>query len=229
MNLKFIPIGLLLILLTTVFGYSQNNDFGIWPNIYLQKGLSKRLNIHINQQTRFNQNVSQLSYLYADMGFGYRLNKYMLVNLDYVIARKRNSDNFFSTRHQYYISLVMKKNIRRYRVTYRAMLQEQNHDVLSSKTGSILQSYFRNKVTLRYELNKFLTPYIASELYYHFNTRAVNNSFSRIRYFVGVFYHLGKRSDLELYYLIQQDLNQINPQRNYVLGIGFSNNIDWVR
>jgi hypothetical protein len=29
--------------------------------------------------------------------------------------------------------------------------------------------------------------------------------------------------------LIQQGLNEINPQRDYVIGIGFSNNIDWIR
>jgi hypothetical protein len=229
MKFRISYVCLLFILLRPHFSFSQTQDFAIWPNIYLQESLTKRLNVHINQQTRFNENVSQLGYIYADMGFGYRLNKFMLVNLDYVIARKRNADNFFSTRHQYYVSLVMKKEFRRYRPTYRMMFQEQNHDVYSSANGRILQSYFRNKLTLRYELNKYLTPYIATELYYHFNTRSADNSFSRLRYFVGIFYHLRKNSDLELYYLIQQGLNEVNPQRDYVIGIGFSNNIDWIR
>jgi hypothetical protein len=219
----------LLLVLTNQNTFSQTQDFALWPNIYLQESLTKRLNVHLNQQTRFNENVSQLGYIYADMGFGYRLNKFMLVNLDYVFARKRNTDNFFHTMHQYYMSLVMKKNFRRYRLTYRVMLQEQNHQVFSSINGRDLQSYLRNKLTLRYELNKYFTPYIATELYYHFNTKSTNNNFNRVRYLAGIFYHLRKNSDIELYYLIQQGLNEINPQRDYVIGIGFSNNIDWIR
>jgi hypothetical protein len=112
-------------------------------------------------------------------------------------------------------------------LTYRGMLQGQVKDVYSSNKGVFPQYYFRNKLTLRYNINKYFTPYIASELYYNFNTKG-HNGFSRSRYFVGLFYNLGSKSAIEIYYLIQQPLRmQANTPLVLVLGIGFSNNINW--
>jgi hypothetical protein len=228
--------GILSFLLILIFATSllaQNKDFQVWPNIYLETKITKRMNAHINQQTRFGNNASQFQLAYADMGVGYRITKFMLVNLDYVFIRRREyvdkheDQQIIGTRHQFYTSVVMKKNIHRYRVTYRGMLQGQFKDAYSSQRGVFPQYYFRNKLSLRYTLNKYFTPYIASELYYNFNTKG-HNGFNRERYFVGVFYNLGSKSAIELYYLIQQPLRmQTNMPLVFVLGIGFSNNINW--
>jgi Protein of unknown function (DUF2490) len=227
--------GILSFLMAIIFTASlaQTKDFQVWPNIYLEAGVNKRVNVHINQQTRFGNNVSQFQLAYGDGGFGYRITKFMLINLDYVYVRRREfvdkheDQQIFGSRHQFYTSVVLKKEMHRYRITYRGMLQGQFKDAYSSKRGVFPQYYFRNKLTARYFLNKYFTPYIASELYYNFNTKG-HNGFNRARYFVGLFYNLGNKSAIELYYLIQQPLiMKANTPFVFVLGIGFSNNISW--
>jgi hypothetical protein len=232
MNNKGISSFLIILFFTSSL-LAQMKDFQIWPNIYLEGKVTKRLNAHINQQTRFGNNASQFQLAYADFGFGYRITKFMLVNLDYVYMRRREfvdnheQQQIIGSRHQVYTSVVIKKDMRRSRITYRGMLQGQYRDVYSSNRGVFPQYYFRNKLTLRYNLNKYFTPYIASELYYHFNTKG-NNGLNRSRYFVGFFYNIGSKSAIEIYYMIQQPLRmQANVPFVFALGIGFSNNINW--
>jgi hypothetical protein len=233
MNFKGILSFLVILIYTSPLLAQKNRDFQIWPNIYLETRVTKRMNAHINQQTRLGNNASQFQLAYADFGFGYRITKFMLINLDYVYMKRREfvdkdeEQQIIGARHQAYTSVVIRKDIRRSRLTYRGMLQGQVKDVYSSNKGVFPQYYFRNKLTLRYNINKYFTPYIASELYYNFNTKG-HNGFSRSRYFVGLFYNLGSKSAIEIYYLIQQPLRtQANNPLVFVLGIGFSNNINW--
>ena len=208
-------------LFSPLISKAQNNDAALWTNVYLEKKLTKRYNVHLNLLSRFTENYSQLGLAYADVGFTYKLKKYINVNMDYVLLQSRRLDGTYKTRHQYYINMVFKKDLGRWRLSYRIMFQNQYTDLLYSEKGRIPYYIFRNKFTLRYTLNKYLTPYIAQEFYYHFKDGS-NNGFYRSRSFVGVFYSLTKRSTLELFYAFQKGFNVYNPQNVFALGIGFS-------
>jgi hypothetical protein len=208
-------------LFSSLTSKAQNNDAALWTNVYLEKKLTKKYNVHLNMLARFNENYSQLGLAYADFGFTCKLKKYLNVNVDYVNLQLRGLDGTYKTRHQYYISLVFKKDLGRFRLSYRTMLQNQYTELLDSRTGKIPFYIFRNKFTIKYTLNKYFTPYIAQEFYYHFN-QGTYNGFFRSRSFIGVFYTLTKRSTLEFFYAIQKGFNVYDPQNVFALGIGFS-------
>ncbi len=205
---------------------AQQNDAGLWANIYLEKKLVKHLNAHLNQQYRWNNNISTYHLGYADMGLTYKVAKFMNATLDYVFMERRYISNkynseYFSARHQFYFDLTFKYDINNLKIHYRSMVQAQIKDVYSSEAGKVPSYYFRNKLTLQYNLSRRLKPYLACEIYYNF-LHPSGNEFDRTRYFGGIFYALSLQNELEFYYLIQRNYNVKDPTNDYVIGLGFS-------
>jgi hypothetical protein len=203
-------------------GQEFNDDAALWLNVYLDKKISKHFNIHLNQQNRINYNFSNYGMGYADIGLTYNLNKNIKFLADYVYAKKLRLDGSYNNRHQAYIAIILRKKWGQWSLTYRNMIQSQVEDPYSSYDGKTIQYYERNKMTLKYELNKYLTPYIAQELYLPFD-QSRNKGLDRSRSFAGVFYNLTKRSQLEFYFLYQHRLNAFKEtNRDFIYGIGYS-------
>jgi hypothetical protein len=227
---------MLLIWLTGLKGFTQNyyNDAQLWFNFYLEKKLSKRFDIHLNQQDRWNQNITQYNLGYADVGLTIRLSKNVKILADYVYSEKRKKLIYFRPYHQFYIALSLKKDIRRWRFIYRNMVQVQYNDPFGSKTGYIPFYRDRNKFTIKYELTKRIDLYTATEFYIPLNLPNRLFYVDRIRYFIGTFITTFKHQQLEFYFMDQQQLQNNTwftqrkrypniPLKNFfVYGIGYS-------
>jgi hypothetical protein len=226
---------ILLLLLLSFSGFSQTyyNDAQAWFNFYVEKKITKKFLVHLNQQDRFENNISQYRLGYADVGITYRFTKQIKILVDYVFTGKKRNTDYFRTVHQYYVALVLKKDIRRWRFSYRNMLQMQYNDPMTSKNGYFPYSYDRNKFTVRYEVSKRFLFYTAEELYSPLNNQQLKNV-DRSRTFIGMFYNINKTNQLEFYFLFQSQLNKGDwyKQKGYypdymmdhyfVYGIGYS-------
>lgn len=224
---------LLLISGFTSIGQNYYNDAQVWFNLYLEKKITKRFLVHLNQQDRWTKNVSQYTLGYADIGITLKLTKNIKLLVDYVYAEKRKKTDYFSTRHQYYAALVLKKDIRRWRISYRNMFQFQYNDPFTSKDGMIAYYYDRSKITIKYYATRRLNFYVAEELYSPLNNQQLKG-LDRSRSFAGLFINLTKQQQLEFYFMLQCQLQkgdwykQHNKFPNdmlnhdYVYGIGYS-------
>ena len=199
--------------------HAQMNDFALWENISFEKLINSKTTIHLNHEGRINENASHFYYAYADAGLTYKINKHFNASLDYVFVEKQLYNEFWSTRHQFYGDIIYKKTIKSFRFYVRSMIQGQVQDIYSSETGKIPGYYFRNKITLKYDLRRY-TPYVALESYNKVNLPGIEIT-DRFRYFAGCFYELDISNELELYYLLERHININNPKTNYILGIGF--------
>jgi hypothetical protein len=202
------------------------NDAALWLNVYLEKKLNSRFNIHINEVVRYNHNLTRMYYSYTDVGTTFKIKDWWHATLDYVFVTnegptKNFTGEFVSIRHQLYFDMAFKRDFGDFRVNYRTMLQAQIKDVYSSKVGAIPNWYFRNKITIKYTLSRRIMPYVASEIYYQFATN-LGDQFDRARFYAGMFYHLSTNNDLEAYYMIQKQFNIIQPSTDYVIGLGYA-------
>jgi len=178
--------------------------------------------LHLKQQNRINNNVSEYGLGYADIGLTYRFNKHIRVRADYVFSGKRRPDATYSYRHQFYTALTLKQKYKRFTFLYRNLVQFRVKDVYSSDDGMVPEIYERNKVTIKYELNKRYSFYIAEELYLPFY-QAKSKGLDRSRSFAGMLYNLTKTNQLEFYFAFQQQLNSFKTtKRIFIYGIGYS-------
>jgi hypothetical protein len=201
------------------------NDAVFWGNIYLEKKLGKSFDIHLNQQDRISNNFSTFYQAYGDMGLTYYANRHVHLMGDYVFIGRRQNNGSFAPLQQAYLALVLKARIRRFIFMYRNMMQtfitrppKLNDDRLGK--WPFLQD--RNKFTVKYELNKRFTFYVATELFFPIY-QVKRNGFSRSRSFIGTFYRLGRYSELELYFAYQTQLNAPKiTKRFFIYGMGYA-------
>jgi len=209
------------------------NDAEVWENIYLEKNITPKLVARINEEGRVTDNMAHPSFIYADVGFNYKLNKHVHLALAYVLTQKQQKNETWSTRHQAYFSVTLKKKFKNFVFDDRSMFQWQVQDVYSSPTGRYAEYYLRNKFSIKYEKFFKIQPYLAEEVYYYINQPYVYwlYDFNRVRYFAGVYYNISLINQWELYYLFENNFNQIstsqtkvaiNPQNNFILGLGYS-------
>lgn len=224
---------LLMVIGMRVFAQTNYNDAQVWFNLYLEKKVSKKFLLHLNQQDRWTNNVSQYTLGYADVGVTYKITKDVKVLLDYVFTQKRKEAGYFGTRHQYYVAVVLKKDWARWRLSYRNLFQVQYNNPYTSEHGYFPYFHDRNKFILKYYATRRFDFYVAEELYIPLNNEQVKG-IDRSRTFAGLFYNITKRQQLELYFLYQSQLQkgdwykQQNKYPNdffdkfYVYGIGYS-------
>lgn len=209
-------------------------DAALWENIYLEKNITPKLIARINEEGRITENMTNPSFIYADVGINYKYNKHLHLALAYVLTQKQQKTETWSTRHQAYISATLRKKLKDIFFDNRAMFQWQVQDIYSSPTGKYAQYYIRNKFSIKYEKYFKFQPYVASEVYYFLNQPYTNwqFKFNRVRYFAGLYYNPNLINQWEIYYLFENNFNQIanytsnnvapNPQNNYILGLGYS-------
>lgn len=227
---------LLFLLALNKSSYSQSpaiNDAQLWENIYVEKNINKRFIARINEEGRITNNITSPSFIYADMGVNFKLNKHFHFELAYVLTEKQRTSETWSTRHQAYLSMTIRKKFTNIMLDDRNMFQWQVQDIYSSPTGRYAQYYIRNKFSIKYEKYFKLQPYLAEETYYFINQPYTywQYNFNRIRYFVGCFYNVNLANQWELYYMLENNFNQTNPysntptpnpQNNWVIGVGYS-------
>ena len=208
------------------------DDAQLWFNLYLEKKVTKRFLVHLNQQDRWVQNVSRFGLAYWDAGATYRFTENVKVLGDYVFAQKRRNRGDYKTRHQLYLAVVLKKDLGRWRFSYRNMLQVQLNSPFTDDMGYIPHYVDRNKFIIRYEATKRLSFYTAEEL----NVPLVNwqpKPLSRSRTFLGMFIDVTRHQQLEFYFMFQAQLQKGNYyeqqkkypdnmlSHTYVYGIGY--------
>ena len=77
----------------------------------------------------------------------------------------------------------------------------------------------RNKLAIKYKLNKQIHPYISYELFYQFNDI---RAFNRDRIEMGTKYKINKNNSLKLGYIFEDKFNRKNLEHNHIYFINYS-------
>jgi hypothetical protein len=159
---------------------------------------------------------------YGDLGLSYNFNKHVKVMLDYVYGKRRRLDGTYKNRQMIYFALVLKKKFGQWTILYRNRIQAQSQELQPDDYGVKPSYYERNKLTLKYELNKHVEAFVQSELYYPLY-QAKGKGFDRSRSGAGLNYTLNKKTSFDFYFLYQHELNASRrTQRLFVYGIGYN-------
>lgn len=210
MNKFYDKLTIILILLFCSFLISaQNyrNDAQIWGYLSLEKKINKKFDLHFKLQGRITDNISQLGRGYSDIGIGFKPHKNIKLIADYVFTEKRSNNGSYKTRHTYYAALILKKDFRRFEFSYRNLFMCRYIQPFTSYNGYIAYYYDRHKVTLKYEVSKRISGYIAEEVNMPLNNPQLKG-LSRSRSYAGVDIKVKKHQKLELYFMYQKQLQQ---------------------
>jgi len=182
-----------------------------------RKKITQKFSTQITQSFRLNENFSELGTSFSEIGVNYKVLKRFSIGATYRFSQKRKIDDFYSMRHRYNIDVSYKLKIKKLSITLRERFQSRYKDYGNREKGNVPKNYFRSKVTMRYNLNKKYTPFVSGELFYQ-----ISEQIDNLRFKAGFDYEFNKFSTLNMYYMIDKEVNVKNPWTNYVIGIGYT-------
>lgn len=201
------------------------NDAGLWCTFNLEKNVNQKFGLFLTEEYRVRENFSQTNLFYTDLGFFYKPADFIKIALSYRCVEKFTEDNVISFRHRGMLDISLKKKFGNFALSYRQRIQAEVRNVYSSEIGNIPEWYSRSKFQIKYDFDKPVTPYIATELRYQINNpREIesNKLWSRARYFVGLDYKKNDRNTFGVFYMIQQEWNVSAPENLYILGLEYT-------
>ena len=225
MGLQAVPIRVFLALLTWLLLretiQAQVKDAGLWASFSLEAKLAKKVSGNIAQEFRFNENISELGTAFTDVGLSFKLNKHFQVAANYRFTQKHRTDDSYSLKHRVYVDVKYEKKAKPIQIVFRSRFQDEYSDLGRASDASIPNYYLRNKLTLEWDLDKPYTPFLSVELFSPLNYPR-EYLFDNIRSSAGIEYTITKKQKIDLYYLIQRELNVSRPEIDFILGVGYS-------
>lgn len=198
-----------------------DDDAKLWLYVKLDKDLSSKLNAELSIQNRIENNVSQYSKLYCNLQLSYKLNKNFRLVAGYGYG-KNDRDGSYGDRHRAYAGFILRKRAKNFLFSYRNIFQGSVKNINTSENGAAPLYFDRNKITVKYELNKRVEFYTAQELNLSYNQPEYDN-IARSRTYVGTIYNLSKKSSVEAYFMFQKHLKYVNQaKRDFIFGLTYS-------
>ena len=195
-------------------------DLEQWTSIGLSKKINKHWKISLDQEFRFTKDASQFDIYFADLGLDYKFNKHFSLGANYRFYQNKNTNGVFQTEHRWSTDFQYKHKISRFAIAYRLRFQNKDEDLFTNESGNNLYN-LRNKLSVDYNIKNFkLDPYFNMELFRRFEN-GEDSYFNKIRWTLGIEYPITKKSDIELFYRIDNELNQDYAKDTYIIGLGY--------
>ena len=199
---------------------AQINDAQLWSDVKFNYKLSKSASFYAESSLRFTNNISSIGLGYLEIGTEYKLGKKWEISGGYRFYEKRKKKHdYFSNNHRLNIDLAFKKNYYLFSFQLRTRAEMEYADIYSSNE-SVPTFKWRNKIQVKYSLTKKIKPFLSLEYYFPLSS---SNYFELVksRYCIGSEYKINRHNSLEIYYLIENQFHQVDPNNNYVTGISY--------
>ncbi|MGB1247542.1 MAG: DUF2490 domain-containing protein [Chitinophagales bacterium] len=192
-----------------VLGQAQQNDFGLWTGVSLEKELYKKIDLEITEQVRFDNNIGNFDRWINEAGLTYKPFKFYRIGFSYRLVYKEQGD----ISHRINLINQFKYKINDLSLSYRLNLQRY------FEANTPADYTWRNKIAVEYEINKHLTPFVAAELFYNFNYRF--NDFNEYRFSAGLKHNIKKRHRLDYVFILNKQFNVEAPDTDLVLKLAY--------
>lgn len=219
---------LLFFSLNTVWAQEFINDVGSRFSVSVKKKLNKGFSITGKVQARLEENVTLLNRVYVKVGLGYEVTDFLNLGLSANLMNSRSGYKPMEDEYRYAAFLTYKTKITEqlsfsdkliYQVTNNYLL---NSDLLDTESNTVV----RNRVTLKYKLNRRGEIYATDELLFQLLGKK-EKYLGRNRIYLGYIYKINNRLDLEPYFIAERSYNKRNgPQsRNFYYCLHLSINL----
>lgn len=213
----------ILLLLLFLMGnslFAQVNDAGLWLSVNLEKKITPAFSACFTEEVRLNENITEVGTIFSDLGLTYKLWKRLKIGAFYRFSLKRRLDDTYNQFHSWYCEASYREKIKPISLILRLRYQSKYSDPETSEKSGIANSHIRTKLTLKYDTDKKIEPYVYAELFFGLNSTS-NSSFDQIRGCAGFEYTFNRMHKIDLHYLIRKECQANNPETDYVIGISY--------
>ncbi|MBN2613645.1 MAG: DUF2490 domain-containing protein [Bacteroidales bacterium] len=194
------------------FGFSQKKDKELWSGATFKLDINKDLRVDVEEQVRFNNNISRMNVLISEAGVLYDLNKHFSVKGSFRYSYDPESHN----KYRYTADMIYEWSKKGFPLDFKYRLRFQQTFEEHTRES---ESYFRNKVSVDYNMTKFVDPYISFEPYFKLNGF---NEITNYRFAIGLDWDVYKDLSLETFYMFENEFGEPKPKLSSIIGLGLS-------
>jgi hypothetical protein len=225
---KLLILFLLLIIYRNSFAQSEN--FGTWTSISIDKKLDK-WSVEAETELRTIYYFRLIDRWSLGLNADYSLNKYLKLGVGYQFMNALDYDDdyvkSYFIRNRLNLSATGKIKWNDFSFNLRERIQF-THKEDRVQTDGTIDDYnvnpawaWRNRFQLEYNIpNCKITPAFSVESFYDLNNPD-GNSFDNIRYILSLDYKINKHNHIDIYGVINSELNSDDATGKYILGISY--------
>lgn len=209
--------------------FAQRENFGSWTSIAVDKKLNK---FEIGAETEFRTiyAVRLLDRWSLSLNADYDLSKIFKISAGYQLMNKLDEKYLnYQIRNRFNVSGTGKLKFNDLSISLRERIQTTIKDESNRiKEDGTTDTYkmnpewsWRNRLTLSYNIpNSKVTPSLSAESFYQLNNPD-GNSFDNMRYQLSFDYKINKRNHVELFGVINSELESEDATGKYILGAAY--------
>lgn len=198
-------------------------DAGLWTTVSVEYEFKNNLTLVLDEEFRLKDNFSSVNLFYTNLGITYEPNRSIRFGLIYRNIQKFRLDGSVSFRNRLMFDVLLKKKYGEWAFSLRTRLQGEVQDYYTSEFGKMAEYYLRNKVEVKYDINRW-TPSVSVELRYQIyerKTPETNGLYHRVRPTLGLDYKINKHNSCGVYYLIQNEWNVSERDELFIVGLQY--------
>ena len=191
---------------------SQINDVGAITSLGISKDFGKNSSIKLEQDFRFDQNLSSFNRAKTTVGLNYSLfRKLLIAEFDYNFMYLKSND-IYEYRHRLSVGLSTESGINRFDLGFRTKVQSTWRDELRGSYNFNPKYVWRNKFGLDYDILGLPLKRLSSvEIFCPLNGSR-GCYLDGYRTAIGVKYKLSKHHAVEFNLQYDQEVQQANPR-----------------
>ena len=223
-NIKGSLFSILLILLfftTPVF--SQDNDAGLWSGLEWEKGINKWLEIRGNLEIRLDNNISQAERYLAEIGFRGDIGKYFDASINYRYTYRFFPEYNWASYNRFFTDIRFNYDYMGFSFYERARVTFDQIPPFFEE--GLLETTARFKTQATYNIRKTPLRARGSVEFFVPVTRSFNPVPEKIRYKLGMIYHLNQSLAIEMGHMFQKVSYRNKPQNNFIWVVSLNFNL----
>ncbi len=203
--------------------FSQSRDFQVWNSFEVEKKVTKKFDINLEQEFRFNNNASSFDVSNTSLGGSYAINKISKTGLGYRFSDAYDIESGYSQSQRFYLDLVVKYKAGDFIFNFRERALFDQELENNSYNAKIPEWYLRHRLQVKYNVPEIsLFPYVEAEFYQSLNN-AVKNTIDKTRLTGGLDYKFKSDISIGLFYRYQVTHKWMKTQKEtFVLGTSVS-------
>jgi len=196
--------------------YAQvfEDDAMLFLGINAEKKINDKFTIALNEQVRFNQNISNFQQANTTLLLYYKINKNSKVDVGYNNRQKKELEDYYSFRNRYFASIYYKYKIKKITLTNRLRYQTSTYTDKDNSNSN----FIRYKVSVKYNVNTKIDFSLSNEIncpLFNPNTLPINRNRSAAE----LTYRFTKKINTEIYFMFQRKYNYKGaPRRQFIIG-----------
>ena len=203
----------------------QQKDFQSWWEFSLDKRLSNGFELSGEIEQRFKNNSLQYDRSLVTVAGEYRINEYLDVATGFRAILDSNREMELNAKYRLHMDATGRYSLSGFDLSLRVRFQYGFEDLLDPLFLDVNNFVNRNRLKVAHHIFGTRLGWFGAVESWHLLNDQPNRLLYKMRYSAGVQYTLNFKSQINIRYILEDELNVVNPMQSHILVFGFSHSL----